>query len=118
MPDAELQRLWGLVLVEFNKQAAERYPNCPALCYVMQDMRHARTITAEGHGALIRDLHPFLQCRGFLHSAAIDTGAWPPDLYSENSLHRAEFRRRFVRWRAGLEIGGPLPWAEQQGGVR
>jgi len=117
MPDAELQRLWGLVLVEFNKQAADRYPNCPALCYVMSGMRFSRTLTAEGHVELLRDIGPFLQSRGFLHRAAIDTEAWPPDLYAANSLHRAEFRRRFVCWRAGLEIGGPLPWAEQQGGV-
>lgn len=46
-----------------------------------------------------------------LANAAQQAVKWPPDLCVDWAPDCVEFRRRWMRWRAGLPHG-PLPWAD------
>lgn len=123
-PNPDNAKAWAHVLRAMDLDE----PNGPGpLAYICNALTRAlklRLISGEEHDRLLDELGVFLAppLSGYapaevLTHAAWSGGYWPDDLHFNSKLDCRELRLRWLRWRAGLEIGGPLPWAEQQGGV-
>ena len=100
-------------------------PNGPGplqyTCNALTRALKLRLISGEEHDRLLDELGVFLAppLSGYdpaevLTHAARSGGYWPDDLHANSKLDCRELRLRFIRWRAGLPIGGPLPWADAE----
>lgn len=121
-PNPDNASAWEVVLDHYNRayetQGAE---GCAWLCPLLERLCDEDLLSVREYHNLQRELNLFLrlvpECY-YLCSVARAMGVYPYDLALCNwpplSDH-FEFRKRFIRWRAGLEIGGVLPWAQMAG---
>jgi len=128
-PDPSNYSLWKLVLHRYTERIYDlrdelrELPYCPTVCNVLKWVwgqqgeltqaeytRLFHVIIAfmddglEGHQVSSAHLRTLTECAQLQQ-------AWPSDLNYHAAKHRAEFRLRWLRWHAGLEIGGQFPWA-------
>lgn len=128
-PDPANYGLWALVLRDYTEQlydlheAFQDLPYCPTLCNTLDRMwGHHGSLTRAEYTRLFHVIVAFMDDGLEGHSlarphlrvlpdCALLQQAWPADLDFHNAEHRAEFRLRWLRWHAGLEVGGQFPWA-------
>lgn len=110
------QYLWSLVAEGYDGWARHSRGTRPGyLCSRISDLRDGRVLSLEEYQLLGREIDSYVNpvnAKGFLSyitTSAATLGAWPSDLARDVDGH-AEFRRRFVAWKAG-QPHGELPWA-------
>ena len=123
-PNPDNASAWRTVLMHYLHRVTVMGDITHAwICPAIDECRVSRRIPAAEAAALEAELDGFLLvpsgCReGFLPIAAYRHGAWPSDLsrgIGSDRDSRVEFRLRFLRWRAGLDPQGELPWARMTG---
>lgn len=128
-PDPSNYYLWKLVehtyleMLNDLREEFEELPYCPTLCNTLDRMwGHHGSLTRAEYTRLFHVIVAFMDDGLEGHSlarphlrvlpdCALLQQAWPSDLSCLDAEHRAEFRLRWLRWHAGLEVGGQFPWA-------